>query len=144
MNGYSLFILHHSPFTGKTMFGPTGNIYTIHENADLPDPSDRIELVREGFAFWAFVFGAVWLLAQRLWLPTIAYVIALALLGRTLELLEFSPAAMVVVQVGIQFLLACHANDIKRWVLDRRGYRMCGVVCAESQLMAQQRVFAAA
>ena len=129
---------------GNTMFGHTGNIYTIHENENLPDAADRIELVREGFAFWAFIFGAVWLLTQRLWLPAIAYLIAVALVGRVLEMMGFSAASMVAVQLGMQLWLGFQANDMKRWVLDRRGFTMRGVVCAESAMMAQQRVFAAA
>ncbi len=121
-----------------------GYIYTVHENANLPDAADRIEVVREGFAFWAFIFGAAWLLAHRLWLPTIAYVIILALIGQILEILGLAAPAMMAAQCGIQYLFACHANDIKRWVLEQRGYIMSSVVCANSSLMAQQRIFAAA
>ena len=83
-------------------------------------------------------------MTQRLWLPAIAYLIAVALVGRVLEMMGFSAASMVAVQLGMQLWLGFQANDMKRWVLDRRGFTMRGVVCAESAMMAQQRVFAAA
>ena len=43
-------------------------IFTAYTKPDAPDPSDRVELVREGFAFWAFVWTVLWLVYHRLWL----------------------------------------------------------------------------
>ena len=126
------------------MFSQPDAIYTIHENANRPDAADRLELVREGFAFWAFALGAIWLVANRLWVPAIAYILLAALVARAAEMLGVSPASIIVIQVGMQCWLGFHAYDVKRWVLARRGYTMRGVVCAKSLLMAQQRAFAAA
>ena len=120
------------------MFNRT-HIYTVHENSNKPDPADRTELVREGFSWGAFLFSALWLLWHRLWLPALAYLLVVAVITR----LGLSPAVLGVVQLGIQFALGCHANDIKRWVLENRGYVLRGVVCAESPMMAQRRVLEA-
>ena len=115
------------------------HINTIHENGMKPDPADRTELVREGFSWGAFLFSGLWLLWNRLWLPALAYIFMMAVIAR----FGFSPAVLGVVQLGLQFWLGCYANDIKRWVLEHRGYGMRGVVCAESPMMAQIRVLEA-
>ena len=51
-------------------------IYTVHEplprkNETSADP-DRFAFVRDGFYFWAFVLGPLWMLWRRLWLVTVA------------------------------------------------------------------------
>lgn len=124
------------------MFNHT-HIYTIHENLSAADDADRIELVREGFAFWAMAFGALWLLAHRLWLPALGYFIVLVLLNHVGTFYDMSPAALGMLQLGLQFWLGCNAYDIQRWMLENRGYAMRGVVCAESEMLAQQRAMEA-
>ena len=46
-------------------------VYTVHApspgGADLR-ATDKFVFVRDGFHFWAMVFGPVWLLWNRLWL----------------------------------------------------------------------------
>src|SRR5580693_4907466 len=53
-------------------------VYTVHAPA-APDASliaaDRFAFVRDGFHFWAMVFGPLWLLAHRLWLATIGWIV---------------------------------------------------------------------
>src|SRR6202012_3676136 len=51
-------------------------VYTVHAPA-APDPgvvaTDRFAFVRDGFHFWAMVFGPLWLLAHRLWLGVVGW-----------------------------------------------------------------------
>ena len=52
-------------------------IYTVHEpapreNEIVADP-DRFRFVRDGFYFWAFLLGPVWMLWHRLWLVLLIY-----------------------------------------------------------------------
>ena len=56
------------------------SVYTVHEppQRDLGasvDP-ERFVFVRDGFYFWAMIFGPIWLLWRRLWLALLFYVIA--------------------------------------------------------------------
>ena len=46
--------------------------YTVHEpplraGAAAPEP-ERYVFVRDGFSFWAFLFGPLWMLRHRMWL----------------------------------------------------------------------------
>src|SRR3712207_2763918 len=70
-------------------------------------------LVREGFSWGAFLFGPFWLLANRLWLAALLWLVA-------------AVAALLLASVGgawalpaLQFLLGCHARDLKRRALAR-------------------------
>ncbi len=119
----------------------SGQIYTVHEKPDAADPADRLVLVREGFAFWAFVLNALWLLAHKLWIPFCYYVL---LIGATLfasHKLGLNNLTLAIIQLGIQYLLALSARDLQRWQLARDGYAMTGIVVAPSELLATQRAY---
>jgi len=55
-------------------------VYTVHapfaNGADLR-ATDKFVFVRDGFHFWAFLFGVLWLAWNRLWLALIGWIIAL-------------------------------------------------------------------
>ena len=56
------------------------SVYTVHQppqrkTGASADP-ERFAFVRDGFYFWAMVFGPVWLLWRRLWLVLLLYAIA--------------------------------------------------------------------
>ncbi len=53
-------------------------VYTVHAPV-APDASivaaDRFAFVRDGFHFWAMVFGPLWLLSHRLWLALLGWIV---------------------------------------------------------------------
>src|SRR3569833_2984782 len=57
------------------------SVYTVHApspaGADLR-ATDKFVFVRDGFHFWAMIFGPLWLLWNRLWLALIGWMIFLA------------------------------------------------------------------
>ena len=53
-------------------------IYTVHQPPlkkyeSAPDP-DRFAFVRDGFSFWALIFGPLWMLRHRMWLVLLGYI----------------------------------------------------------------------
>lgn len=116
-------------------------LYTIHENPEMEDASDRVEFVREGFSLTGFVFSIFWLLYHRLWLPALAYLVLLGALAYVAETQMLAEEAVTVVQLMLQLLLGTVAFDLKRWALGRRGYRMAGVVAAGNSTQAGQRYY---
>jgi hypothetical protein len=94
-------------------------------------------LVPEGFSWGAFLFGPFWLLAHRLWWEALLWLVVpvaavlLATVGGALIL----PAA--------QFLLGCHARDLQRRALARRGYAQEHVVAERDEDRALARLCAA-
>jgi hypothetical protein len=85
-------------------------------------------LVREGFAWLAFLFPLLWFLANRMWL---VLVLTLAL-GVAFGAVADRLAEPLVIAVGLaaQVLIGFHARDLRRWTLARRGWAMIGVVAA--------------
>lgn len=116
-------------------------IFTAYENAERPDPADRVELVREGFSLFAFLFHVLWLLYNRLWIPAAGFVLLIGLLGYVGETFHLSQITISAVQLFLQLMLGFVACDVKGWNLARRGYRMTGVVAAETELHAQRRYY---
>jgi hypothetical protein len=94
-------------------------------------------LVREGFSWGAFLFGPLWLLAHRLWLPALLWFAAAAVL---ILLARFGGAALL---PALQFLLGCHARDLQRRALARRGYAQAHVVAERDEELALARLLAA-
>ncbi|HEY8611501.1 MAG TPA: DUF2628 domain-containing protein [Roseomonas sp.] len=106
-------------------------IFTIHSRGgDKP----RTRLVREGFSFWAFLFGPLWLLWHGLWLALLGYLVvatAIAFLPEPWEGLA---------GLGLQIFLGFHARDLERWTLGRRGFAAEGVVAAPDEDAALLRL----
>src|SRR5262249_13798241 len=52
-------------------------VYTVHQPPLRRDETEsdraRIAFVRDGFSFWAFLLGALWMLWHRLWLVLLGY-----------------------------------------------------------------------
>jgi len=116
--------------------------FTVH----LPPPSgdsdkDALDtvFVREGFALWAFLIPLGWLLVHGMWLVLIGYLIMTGLLEGASYL--FGDIAPGVFAFLITILFALEANSLRRWTLDRDGYRFVGVVTGRNLADAEQRFF---
>jgi len=120
-------------------------VYSVHEPPNpLPDRLERAErlvFVKDGFSWGAFVFGPLWLIANRLWLALLAY---LGITGGTVAGLEAMGAAeqwgglvVLVIHLGLAF----EADVLQRWSLARRGWHQLGTVSGQSQLDCERRFF---
>jgi hypothetical protein len=108
-------------------------VYTVHEPPASSGAAGPV-LVREGFSWAALLFGPLWALAHRLWLEALAWFLLVLLAG----LLSpwFGPWAAI----GLQFLLAAEARNLRRWALRRRGWTEAAVVAAPTEPLATQRL----
>jgi Protein of unknown function (DUF2628) len=92
-------------------------------------------LVREGFSWGALVFGWVWLLLHRAWIPALLLLAAgIAVTALTTDGVRALLAGAIVVLQGL------FGNDLRRWGLERRGYRLAHVVGARDAEGALARV----
>ena len=118
-------------------------IYTVHESAASAEGADLV-LVREGFAWPAFLLTVLWALWYGLWRPALGYgLVALALYGVAVWL-GLDPVAIAALAYGYAAIFGSGANDMMRRELERRGYRELGVVWGESREGALQRSLALA
>jgi len=121
------------------------SVYTVHEpppraNEAAADP-ERFQFVRDGFNFWAFVFGPVWMLFHRLWLVFLFYVILSALLHAALWLAGTTSGTEFFIGTLISLLIGLEAPTLRRWTLARRRWRTVGVVAANDEESAERRFF---
>jgi hypothetical protein len=104
-----------------------------------PDP-DRFVFIKEGFCWPAFFFGAIWLLFRRLWLVFLLYLLAAAVLSL---LAAKMPDVAWLVALLFAFLVGLEANNLRRWTLERRGYRFVGAAAGHRLAEAEFRFFSA-
>ncbi len=120
--------------------------YTVHapppRQGETTSAPERFVFVRDGFHVWAFIFGPLWLLAHRLWLALIIYVVGYGLLGFAFVFLRVPANAQVLAGLVIALLVGFEASSIWRWTLTRRRWNALGFVVGEDAEMAEQRFFA--
>jgi hypothetical protein len=120
-------------------------VYTVHEprprrNQDSTDP-DRFVFVRDGFYFWAFLLGPLWMLWRGLWLVLVLYVVATTAIQ--VALWKFGISAGVTIAVGllISLLVGFEAASMQRWTFSGRGWNNLGLVVAPDLESAEHRFF---
>ena len=121
------------------------SVYTVHEpplrrGAAAPDV-ERFAFVRDGFSFWAFLFGWLWMLRHRMWLVLLGYLVITVGIETVLWALRASSSVTVAVYVLISLLVGLEAGTLRRFTLSRRGWTNVGVVSGDDLEDAERRFF---
>ena len=120
-------------------------IYTVHapppKANDIALDPERFEFIRDGFGFWAFVFAPLWMLWRRLWLVLLFYVAVVTVLQGALWFIGANPTTRGAVVLLISLLIGLEAATLRRWTLQRRGWRQLGVVAGDNHEAAERRFF---
>src|SRR5262249_33315266 len=83
-------------------------VYTVHAptaGGAAPGATDKFVFVRDGFHFWAMIFGPFWLVWNRLWLATIGWIIAIVALDIALAKLGAGRMAIFSANVLVALLM---------------------------------------
>jgi hypothetical protein len=119
-------------------------VYTVHApgagGADLRS-TDRFVFVRDGFHFWAALFGPLWLITHRLWLALIGWIIAVIALELALRRLGVGSTAIVFADIIVALLMGFEAASLQRWTLSRNQWSQLDVVIADDEEAAERRFF---
>jgi hypothetical protein len=120
-------------------------VYTVHEpplkrDQSAPDP-ERFIFVRDGFAFWAFLLGPLWMLRHRLWLVFTGYVVLTVALQLGLRAIGASSAVTALVSFLIALLIGLEAATLRRFTLSRRGWKNVGIVVGDDLDAVERRFF---
>jgi hypothetical protein len=120
-------------------------VYTVHEPPlkryeSSADP-DRFVFVRDGFSFWAFLLGPLWMLRHRMWLAFIGYVAVLGALEIAFRLLGASGGVRLAVGTLLALLVGFEAGTLRRFTLARRRFANVGVVVGDDLELAERRFF---
>jgi hypothetical protein len=120
-------------------------VYTVHEpppregQADVD--ADRVVFVRDGFYFWAFLLGPLWMIWRGLWLVLLLYLLVTVTLQVGLHMLGVSEVVKFIVGFLIALLVGFEAATLRRWTYGRRGWRNSGVVVGPDRETAERRFF---
>uniref|UniRef100_UPI003BACE96B DUF2628 domain-containing protein n=1 Tax=Stappia sp. TaxID=1870903 RepID=UPI003BACE96B len=114
---------------------PPGKTHTALRERDL----ERSVFIKDGFSFPAFFLSIPWLLWQRLWL--VLGVFLVATIALELGARYSNGPGVGIVSLLVTFLFALEANGLRRWTLERRGWRFVAVVEAQGRADAEWRFF---
>lgn len=122
-------------------------VYSVYEpGAEAPDlavRADRLAFVKEGFSWPAFFVPALWLIYQRMWIELILFLVAFGALQWVFGLGTQAQELFGWVGLAIVVLFAFEANDLRTAALERRGYRLAGVVSGRDRADAELSFFRA-
>ncbi len=107
--------------------------YTVHAPKDLAgeplEDGTRLVFVKDGVAWPAFFIPELWFLWHRMWIPFGAYLAMWIAAG---VLVGFQSTAMAVVALALNAIAGLEGNNMRRWVLARKGYDEIGIVSGSS------------
>jgi hypothetical protein len=119
--------------------------FTVHESPN--PPSDRIDraeglvLVRDGFSWSAALFAPLWMVAHRLWLPLLGYVVVAALIELVREAGIAASDWATIAALALNVLVGFEADTLRRWSLARRGWVTLGSVSGRNREDCERRFF---
>ena len=119
--------------------------YTVHERqgdtGEIAERADRIIFVKEGFAWLALLMPALWLLYHRLWLALIGFIAMIIALQAILTAAQIANDVSGWAILAVSAMFALLANDVRRWTLDMRGFRLVEPVSGRDLEECEHRFF---
>ena len=122
---------------------PTYTVHAAPPKAGEQQSDPQLFLfVRDGFHFWAFLLAPLWLIYRRLWLALVGYIVVAAVLGGILYALHAPWFLKSLGSFLLALLIGFEAATLRRWTLDRRGWKTLGFVVGDDAEDAERRFFA--
>ena len=120
-------------------------VYTVHQPPlkkfeAAPDP-ERFAFVRDGFSFWAFLFGPLWMLWHRMWVVLVGYIAVAALMQVGLRYVGAAGGAASFAAFMLALLVGLEAGTLRRFTLGRRGWANVGTIVGTDRETVEQRFF---
>ena len=121
------------------------SVYTVHEPPSRAGTAasdvERFAFVRDGFSWWAFLFAPLWMLRHRMWLVLIGYVVVVGVIEIPVKLSGAPAFAASVIGLLLGLLVGLEAGSLRRFTLNRRGWKNLGVVSGDDIEDAERRFF---
>ena len=102
--------------------------------------AERAVFVRDGFSCLATLFGPLWLLAHRMVLVLIAYLVVMGA-ANVAAADQLGEDALFYVSALLTLWFGFEATALRRWSLARRGWRLVAVVEARRRIDAERRYY---
>lgn len=120
-------------------------VYTVHQpplkkNETEPNP-ERFAFVRDGFSFWAFLLGPLWMLRHRMWLVLLGYIVVAVAIQVGLQRIGVSSSGIAAASFLLAVLVGLEAGTLRRFTLGRRRWQSLGTVVGSDRETIEQRFF---
>jgi hypothetical protein len=120
-------------------------VYTVHQPPlrkyeAAPDP-ERFAFVRDGFSFWAFVFGPLWMLRHQMWLVLLGYIVVAVVMQVGLRLVGASSGSAVFAGFMLALLVGLEAGTLRRYTLGERRWRNVGTIVGSDRETVERRFY---
>lgn len=97
--------------------------------------------IKEGYSFFAGLFGPYWSLANKMWVEAAAHIGAMIILSIIMDMIGFNAEAISSTMMISNIIFGLFARDLQRFHYDRRGYDMVSVVNGKSYLECETSFF---
>lgn len=116
-------------------------VYTYHDQPGASALANEPVLIREGFSWPAALFSVFWALWYGLWRVALALLAVGAALEVGLAFFGADSLVQAVAGIGLATIIGFCANDWRRTKLGKQGYRLAGIVAADTVDAARRRWF---
>jgi hypothetical protein len=121
--------------------------YYVYEPAseapNVAARADALDFVKDGISWAALIVPAFWLIYHRMWIELLVYLAAYGALGWAMTYSQNGSDFLAWIGIALTFLFAFEANDLRRYALERKGYRQLGVAMGRSRESAELSFFRA-
>src|SRR3984885_13252037 len=121
------------------------SVYTVHEPPPRAGAAasdvERFAFVRDGFSWWAFLLAPLWMLRHRMWLVLIGYVVVAGLIEIPVRMSGAPAFAASLIGILLGLLVGLEAGTLRRFTLNRRGWKNLGVVSGDDLEDAERGFF---
>jgi hypothetical protein len=121
------------------------SVYTVHEPPRRAGAAavdvERFAFVRDGFSWWAFLFAPLWMLRHRMWLVLLGYVGVAGAIEIPVRMSGGPVLATSLIGILLGLLVGLEAGTLRRFTLNRRGWKNLGVVSGDDREDAERRFF---
>ncbi len=118
-----------------TVYEPSRPAQTLGERADA------VVFIKDGFTWRGFLFGPLWLLSNALWFEFILGLLLVAGAAGALTQLGLKEEAAGVAYLLLMLIAGFEGNDLRRWRLERKGYRFLASAVGNSLEECEWRFF---
>lgn len=106
--------------------------FTVHTPARAGEAlPEKIMFLRDGFSWWAFLFGPLWLAWNRAFVAAGAWLALVLLVSFAGAKLGAGEGTLSLVNIALGAALGFEGSRLVAWTLARRGYSEAAVVSGE-------------
>lgn len=110
-------------------------IYSVYIKQGDENPLESAVFVKQGFDLWAFLFGSLWCLFNRLWLAAVV----LGIVNGLLTWADTLPLSLMANLLNIWF--GFEAGNFLSAKLEKRGYILFDISTGIDRLAAETRFY---